>query len=57
MFPIYKKELQSFFYTPFAYAISPLFMLLFSVSVFIYNVRKRIAASEVEIIGLLLNSG
>ena len=34
-----------------------LFMLLFSVSVFIYNVRKRIAASEVEIIGLLLNSG
>ena len=34
-----------------------LFMLLFSISVFIYNVRKRIPASEVEIIGLLLNSG
>ncbi len=32
MFPIYKKELQSFFYTPFAYAISALFMLLFSLS-------------------------
>ncbi|MBP3309434.1 MAG: ABC transporter permease subunit [Ruminococcus sp.] len=30
MFPIYKKELQSFFYTPFAYAITALFMLLFS---------------------------
>ena len=30
MFPIYKKELQSFFYTPFAYAIAALFMLLFS---------------------------
>ena len=32
MFPIYKKELQSFFYTPFAYAISALFILLFSLS-------------------------
>ena len=30
MFPIYKKELQSFFYTPFAYAMAALFMLLFS---------------------------
>ncbi|MBQ1518687.1 MAG: ABC transporter permease [Ruminococcus sp.] len=30
MFPIYKKELQSFFYTPFAYAIAALFMLLFT---------------------------
>lgn len=30
MFPIYKKELQSFFYTPFAYAITALFMLLFT---------------------------
>lgn len=30
MFPIYKKELQSFFYTPFAYTIAALFMLLFS---------------------------
>lgn len=30
MFPIYKKELQSFFYTPFAYAITALFMLVFS---------------------------
>lgn len=30
MFPIYKKELQSFFFTPFAYAIAALFMLLFS---------------------------
>ena len=30
MFPIYKKELQSFFYTPFAYAIAALFLLLFA---------------------------
>ncbi|MBR5684457.1 MAG: ABC transporter permease [Ruminococcus sp.] len=30
MFPIYKKELQSFFYTPFAYAIAALFLLLFT---------------------------
>lgn len=30
MFSIYKKELQSFFYTPFAYALTALFMLLFS---------------------------
>ncbi|MDD6278480.1 MAG: ABC transporter permease [Oscillospiraceae bacterium] len=30
MFSIYKKELQSFFYTPFAYTISALFMLLFT---------------------------
>ena len=30
MFPIYKKELQSFFYTPFAYAVAALFMLFFS---------------------------
>lgn len=32
MFSIYKKEIQSFFYTPFAYAIAALFMLLFSLS-------------------------
>ncbi|MBQ8182261.1 MAG: ABC transporter permease [Ruminococcus sp.] len=30
MFSIYKKELQSFFYTPFAYIITALFMLLFT---------------------------
>lgn len=30
MFSVYKKELQSFFYTPFAYALTALFMLLFS---------------------------
>lgn len=30
MFPIYKKELQSFFFTPFAYAVSALFMFLFT---------------------------
>lgn len=30
MFSLYKKELQSFFYTPFAYALSALFMLLFT---------------------------
>ncbi len=30
MFPIYKKEIQSFFYTPFAYTITALFMLLFT---------------------------
>ena len=35
MFPIYKKELQSFFYTPFAYTITALFMLLFT---YMFNV-------------------
>ncbi len=30
MFSIYKKDLQSFFYTPFAYAITALFMFLFT---------------------------
>ena len=30
MFSIYKKELQSFFYTPFAYSITALFLLLFT---------------------------
>ena len=30
MFSIYKKELQSMFYTPFAYAIAALFMFLFT---------------------------
>lgn len=30
MFSLYKKELQSFFYTPFAYVAAALFMLLFS---------------------------
>lgn len=30
MFSIYKKELQSFFYTPFAYTITALFMFLFT---------------------------
>lgn len=34
MFSIYKKELQSFFYTPFAYTISALFMFLFT---FMFN--------------------
>ena len=34
-----------------------LFLLLFSTSIFIYNLRRRIPAGEVEIIGLLLNSG
>lgn len=30
MFSVYKKELQSFFYTPFAYVITALFMFLFT---------------------------
>ncbi len=30
MFSIYKKELQSFFFTPFAYALTALFMFLFT---------------------------
>lgn len=30
MFSVYKKELQSFFFTPFAYALTALFMLLFT---------------------------
>ena len=33
MFSLYKKELHSFFYTPFAYTITALFMLLFSFSI------------------------
>ncbi len=41
MFPIYKKELQSFFYTPFAYTIAALFMLLFS-----YTFATAIAAMD-----------
>ena len=30
MFSVYKKELQSFFYTPFAYVITALFIFLFT---------------------------
>ncbi len=30
MFSVYKKELQSFFFTPFAYALAALFMFLFT---------------------------
>ncbi len=30
MFALYKKELQAFFYSPFAYVLSALFMLIFS---------------------------
>lgn len=30
MFQLYKKELQAFFFTPFAYIITGLFMLLFT---------------------------
>ena len=30
MFAIYKKELQSFFFTPFAYIITALFMFIFT---------------------------
>ncbi len=33
MFSIYKKELQSFFFTPFAYALIALFMLLFTYTI------------------------
>ena len=32
MFSLYKKELQSYFYSPFAYIISALFLLVFSMS-------------------------
>mgnify|MGYP002869937724 CR=1 FL=1 len=32
MFALYKKELQSFFYSPFAYVLAALFMFIFSVS-------------------------
>jgi len=39
MFSVYKKELQSFFYTPFAYALTALFMLLFSY-IFANNIAK-----------------
>jgi len=38
MFSIYKKELQSFFYTPFAYTITALFLLLFT-----YMISDKIA--------------
>lgn len=34
MFSVYKKELQSFFFTPFAYVVSALFMFLFT---FMFN--------------------
>lgn len=34
MFSIYKKELQSFFYTPFAYVVTALFLFLFT---FMFN--------------------
>lgn len=32
MFSLYKKELQSFFYSPFAYVLAALFMFIFSLS-------------------------
>lgn len=32
MFALYKKELQSYFYSPFAYVVSALFLLVFSLS-------------------------
>lgn len=32
MFALYKKELQSFFFSPFAYVLASLFMFIFSVS-------------------------
>ncbi|HAJ97046.1 MAG TPA: ABC transporter permease [Ruminococcus sp.] len=32
MFALYKKELQSFFYSPFAYVLAALFMFIFSIS-------------------------
>ena len=38
MFPIYKKELHSFFFTPFAYALTTLFLLLFT-----YMISGKIA--------------
>ena len=31
MFSLYKKELRSYFYSPFAYVIAALFMLVFSI--------------------------
>ena len=30
MFSLYKKELQSYYYSPFAYVIAALFLVLFS---------------------------
>ncbi|MBO4878396.1 MAG: ABC transporter permease [Ruminococcus sp.] len=36
MFSIYKKEVQSYFYTPFAYIITALFMFLFTL---IFNIK------------------
>ena len=44
MFPIYKKELQSFFYTPFAYTITALFLLLFT-----YMISTKVADLESNI--------
>lgn len=32
MFSLYKKELQSYYYSPFAYVIAALFLLIFSIS-------------------------
>ncbi len=34
MFSLYKKEVQSYFYSPFAYIVSALFLLVFSLSFF-----------------------
>lgn len=44
MFPIYKKELQSFFYTPFAYTVTALFLLLFT-----YMISTKVADLESNI--------
>lgn len=32
MFSLYKKELQSYYYSPFAYVIAALFLLVFSIT-------------------------
>lgn len=39
MFALYKKEMQSYFYSPFAYVLAALFMLLFSLS-FAYSIAS-----------------
>ncbi|MBR4627100.1 MAG: ABC transporter permease [Ruminococcus sp.] len=44
MFPIYKKELHSFFCTPFAYTITTLFLLLFT-----YMISTKVANLETNI--------
>ena len=51
MFALYKKELQSYFYSPFAYVICALFMMVFSLSFIngIGNIKILVLAVACEV--------